>query len=86
MFRELSDKVRYIGVDDLDCGLFESQYNVPDGISYNSYLISDVRTAVLDTVDVRKGKEWLNNLEEALEGKVPDYLVIHHMEPDHSAM
>ena len=86
MFRQLSGKVRYIGVDDLDCDLFESQYIVPEGISYNSYLVSDVRTAVLDTVDARKGEEWLKNLEEALEGRTPDYLVVHHMEPDHSAM
>ena len=86
MFRQLSDKVRYIGVDDLDCDLFESQYVVPEGISYNSYLVSDVRTAILDTVDGRKGEEWLDNLEEALEGRTPDYLVVHHMEPDHSAM
>jgi len=86
MFRQLSEKVRYIGTDDLDCDLFESQYIVPDGISYNSYLISDVRTAVLDTADTRKGEEWLSNLTEALEGRTPDYLVVHHMEPDHSAM
>ena len=86
MFRQLSEKVRYIGTDDLDCDLFESQYIVPDGISYNSYLISDVRTAVLDTADARKGEEWLSNLTEALEGRTPDYLVVHHMEPDHSAM
>ncbi|MBO7589492.1 MAG: FprA family A-type flavoprotein [Bacteroidaceae bacterium] len=86
MFRQLSDRVRFIGVDDLECDLFESQYIVPDGISYNSYLVSDDRTAILDTVDARKGEEWLRNLEEALEGRTPDYLVVHHMEPDHSAM
>lgn len=86
MFRQLSDSVRFIGVDDLECDLFESQYIVPEGISYNSYLVSDARTAILDTVDARKGGEWLRNLEEALEGRTPDYLVVHHMEPDHSAM
>ncbi|MBP5645925.1 MAG: FprA family A-type flavoprotein [Bacteroidaceae bacterium] len=86
MFRQLSDRVRFIGVDDLECDLFESQYIVPEGISYNSYLVSDARTAILDTVDARKGEEWLRNLEEALEGRTPDYLVVHHMEPDHSAM
>ena len=86
MFRQLSDRVRFIGVDDLECDLFESQYIVPEGISYNSYLVSDDRTAILDTVDARKGEEWLRNLEEALEGRTPDYLVVHHMEPDHSAM
>ncbi|MBR4842161.1 MAG: FprA family A-type flavoprotein [Bacteroidaceae bacterium] len=86
MFRQLSDKVRYIGVDDLDCDLFESQYIVPEGISYNSYLVCDSMTAVLDTVDARKGEVWLKNLDEALEGRTLDYLVVHHMEPDHSAM
>ena len=86
MFRQLSDRVRFIGVDDLECDLFESQYIVPEGISYNSYLVSDARTAILDTVDARKGEEWLRNLEAALEGRTPDYLVVHHMEPDHSAM
>lgn len=76
--------VRYIGVDDHDIDLFESQYIVPNGISYNSYLILDEKVAVMDTVDQRKCAEFLSNLEEALEGRTPDYLVVHHMEPDHA--
>ena len=84
--KEISKGIRYIGVDDLDLDLFESQYVVPEGMSYNSYLILDDKVAILDTADARKGEAWLNNLEEALEGREPDYLVIHHMEPDHSGM
>ncbi|MGN0993970.1 MAG: FprA family A-type flavoprotein [Butyricicoccus sp.] len=76
--------VRYIGVDDHDIDLFESQYIVPNGISYNSYVILDEKVAVMDTVDQRKCAEFLSNLEEALEGRTPDYLVVHHMEPDHA--
>ena len=76
--------VRYIGVDDHDIDLFESQYIVPNGISYNSYLILDEKVAVMDTVDQRKCAEFLSNLEAALEGRTPDYLVVHHMEPDHA--
>ena len=80
----ISSDIRYVGVDDLDIDLFESQYIVPEGISYNSYLISDEKVAVMDTVDARKGEEWLTRLEEALDGRKPDYLVVQHMEPDHS--
>lgn len=80
----ITDSVVYIGVDDHDIDLFESQYQVPNGVSYNSYLIKDEKYAVMDTVDGRKTNEWLANLETALEGKSPDYLVIQHMEPDHS--
>jgi Uncharacterized flavoproteins len=80
----ISSDIRYIGVDDLDLDLFESQYIVPEGMSYNSYLILDEKVAVMDTVDARKGEEWLSRLEEALGGRKPDYLVVHHMEPDHS--
>lgn len=76
--------VRYIGVDDHDIDLFESQYIVPNGISYNSYVILDEKVAVMDTVDQRKCAEFLSNLEEALDGRTPDYLVVHHMEPDHA--
>ena len=76
--------VRYIGVDDHDIDLFESQYIVPNGISYNSYVILDEKVAVMDTVDQRKCAEFLSNLEKALEGRTPDYLVVHHMEPDHA--
>ena len=83
--KEIAKGIRYIGVDDLDLDLFESQYDVPEGMAYNSYLILDEKVAILDTADARKGEEWLKNLEEALEGRQPDYLVIHHMEPDHSA-
>ncbi|MBP5389003.1 MAG: FprA family A-type flavoprotein, partial [Bacteroidales bacterium] len=86
MIKQLSNSVKYIGVDDLDLDLFESQYIVPEGIAYNSYLILDSKTAILDTVDVRKAYEWKSQLADALEGRQPDYLVIHHLEPDHSAL
>ena len=86
MIKNLSDKVRYIGVDDLDLDLFESQYIVPEGMAYNSYVILDDKVAILDTADTRKADEWKANLKEALAGRQPDYLVVHHMEPDHSAL
>lgn len=86
MIKNLSDKVKYIGVDDLDLDLFESQYIVPEGMAYNSYLILDEKVAILDTVDVRKASEWKVNLKQVLDGRQPDYLVVHHMEPDHSAL
>lgn len=82
----ISDTVKYIGVDDLDIDLFESQYVVPEGMSYNSYLIDDEKIAIMDTADRRKGEAWKANLKEALNGRQPDYLVVHHMEPDHSAL
>ena len=82
----MSDTIKYIGVDDLDIDLFESQYVVPEGMSYNSYLIDDEKIAVLDTADRRKGEEWKANLKAALGNRQPDYLVAHHMEPDHSAL
>lgn len=82
--KEIAPGIRYVGVDHTDLDLFESQYIVPEGVSYNAYLILDSKVAVMDTVDCRKTAEWLRNLEEALEGRRPDYLVIHHMEPDHS--
>ena len=81
---EISDDIKYIGVDDKDIDLFEGQYVVPNGISYNSYLIKDEKIVVMDTVDKRKSKEWLENLDKELNGKEPDYLVVSHMEPDHS--
>ena len=84
MVKRITSDIKYIGVDDLELDLFESQYIVPEGMSYNSYLILDQKVAVMDTVDARKGEEWLGNLEEALSGRKPDYLVVHHMEPDHS--
>ena len=82
----ISDSIKYIGVDDLDIDLFESQYAVPEGMSYNSYLIDDEQIAVLDTADCRKGEAWKTNLTKALNGRQPDYLVAHHMEPDHAAL
>ena len=82
----MSDTIKYIGVDDLDIDLFESQYVVPEGMSYNSYLIDDEKIAIMDTADRRKGDEWKANLKAALNGRQPDYLVAHHMEPDHSAL
>ena len=82
----ISDTIKYIGVDDLDIDLFESQYVVPEGMSYNSYLIDDEKIAVLDTADRRKAEEWKANLKAALGNRQPDYLVAHHMEPDHSAL
>ena len=84
MIKTVTPEIQYIGVDDLDLDLFESQYIVPEGMSYNSYLILDRKVAVMDTVDARKGEEWLAQLEMALQGRKPDYLVVHHMEPDHS--
>lgn len=77
--------ILYIGVNDHLTDLFEGQYPVPNGMSYNSYLILDEKTAVTDTVDARFGGQWLDNLETALAGRLPDYLIVHHMEPDHSA-
>lgn len=82
---EIAKNIKYIGVDDTTIDLFEGQYDVPEGISYNSYLIDDEKIAVLDTVDTRKTDEWLANLERELGGRTPDYLIIHHMEPDHAA-
>lgn len=84
MTTTLSDSIRYIGVDDLDIDLFESQYIVPNGVSYNSYLILDEKIAVMDTVDCRKTEEWLARLAEELNGRTPDYLIVQHMEPDHA--
>ncbi len=86
MVKSLNESVKYIGVDDLDLDLFESQYVVPEGMAYNSYLILDEKVAILDTVDARKGEAWKVRLAEALDGRKPDYLVVHHLEPDHSAL
>ena len=80
----VTEKIRYIGVDDTTIDLFESQYIVPNGISYNSYLVMDEKIAIMDTADKRKSEEWFANLEEGLEGRTPDYLVVQHMEPDHA--
>ena len=84
MNKNITDSVIYIGVDDNDIDLFEGQYIVPNGMCYNSYLIKDEKIAVMDTVDARGTKEWLEKLENELDGKAPDYLVVLHMEPDHS--
>lgn len=82
---KISNNVKYIGVFDTETDLFEGQYKIPDGISYNSYVIIDEKIAVLDTVDKNFGDKWLKNLSAVLGDKKPDYLVVHHMEPDHSA-
>lgn len=81
----ISDAIKYIGADDKTLDLFESQYIIPNGVSYNSYVILDEKIAVMDTIDARKTEEWKANLEEALAGRTPDYLVISHLEPDHAA-
>jgi len=81
----ITGAIRYVGVNDHDIDLFEGLYPVPDGVSYNSYVILDEKTAVLDPVDQHFGDQWLRNVREALNGRQPDYLVVHHMEPDHSA-
>ena len=81
----VTNDIRYIGVQDHDIDLFEGQYVVPNGMAYNSYLILDEKTAVMDTVDCRFVGQWLDKINETLNGKAPDYLVVHHMEPDHSS-
>ena len=81
---EISEKIKYIGVDDTTLDLFESQYVIPDGVSYNSYVIMDEKVAVIDTVDERMEKEWLENLHRELNGREVDYLIIQHLEPDHT--
>ena len=80
----ISDAIRYIGVDDKDIDLFESQYVVPEGVSYNSYVILDEKIAVMDTVDARGMEGWEDKLLQTLNGKKPDYLIISHLEPDHA--
>ena len=82
---KITDDILYVGVDDKKIDLFEGQYKVPKGMSYNSYVITDEKIAVMDTVDRNFGHEWLDDLEKALGGRAPDYLVVQHMEPDHSA-
>ncbi len=81
----ISQDIRYVGVNDHEVDLFEGQYTVPNGMAYNSYVILDEKIAVMDTVDKNFGEEWLKNLSETLGGRTPDYLVVQHMEPDHSA-
>ena len=82
----ITPNIRYIGVDDTTLDLFEGQYIIPNGISYNSYLILDEKVTIMDTVDARMAKEWWENLEAALDGRTPDYLVVQHMEPDHASL
>ena len=82
---KITNDIVYIGVNDHEIDLFEGQYVVPNGMSYNSYAILDDKIAVMDTVDAKFGKEWLENLSKALDGRKPDYLIVQHMEPDHSA-
>ena len=84
MIKNITETIKYIGVDDTDIDLFESQYVVPNGVSYNSYVIFDEKIAIMDTVDPRKGAEWIENLQTALDGRKPDYLVVQHLEPDHA--
>ena len=83
---EITPTIKYVGVDDLDIDLFESQYVVPEGMAYNSYIILDEKVAIMDTVDARKGAEWWNNVEATLAGRIPDYIVVQHLEPDHAAL
>ncbi len=85
MIKKVTDSVVYVGANDHDIDLFEGHYIVPNGMAYNSYVILDERIAVMDTIDQRKTDEWLSNLKGALNGKKPDYLIVQHMEPDHSA-
>ena len=81
---KITNDIKYVGVNDHNIDLFEGQYIVPNGMSYNSYVIIDEKITVMDSVDINFKDEWLNNIEEVLEGKTPDYLVVQHMEPDHS--
>ena len=80
---QITERIRYIGVEDADLDLFESHYQVQEGVTYNSYLLLDEYPTIIDTVDPRKGDEWLDRLQEALQGSQPHYLVISNMEPDH---
>lgn len=86
MEMNISPDIRYIGVDDLDIDLFENQYIVPEGMSYNSWVIADSQVAILDTADARLAEEWKRHLTQALADRQPDYLVVHHMEPDHASL
>ena len=83
--KKVTDSIIYVGVNDHKIDLFEGQYDVPNGMAYNSYVILDNKIAVMDTVDINFTHEWLDNLAEVLNGKSPDYLIVQHMEPDHSA-
>lgn len=82
---QITNDIKYIGVNDHDIDLFEGQYVVENGMAYNSYVIMDEKIAVMDTVDTNFEEEWLGNLKTVLDGRTPDYLIVQHMEPDHSA-
>ena len=82
---KITDTIRYAGVNDHQIDLFEGQYKVPNGMSYNSYVILDDKIAVMDTVDANFTHEWLDNIQQILDGRTPDYLIVQHMEPDHAA-
>ena len=82
---KITDTIRYAGVNDHQVDLFEGQYKVPNGMSYNSYVILDDKIAVMDTVDANFTHEWLDNIQQILDGRRPDYLIVQHMEPDHAA-
>ena len=86
MIKPIIPGIRYIGVDDLELDLFEGQYAVPEGMAYNSYIIEDEKIAILDTSDAAVGEAWKANLQEALDGRTPDYLVAHHVEPDNAGL
>ena len=81
---KITKDIRYVGVNDHEIDLFEGQYVVPNGMAYNSYVIMDEKIAIMETIDKRKTDEWLENLEKALNGREPDYLIISHLEPDHA--
>lgn len=85
MIKKITDTIIYVGANDHDVDLFEGQYVVPNGMAYNSYVILDDQIAVMDTIDQKKTGEWLKNIEGALAGRKPSYLVVQHMEPDHAA-
>ena len=85
MFKKVTDTIYYVGANDHEVDLFEGQYVVPNGMAYNSYVIIDEKIAVMDTIDASKTDEWLKNIEKVLGSRLPDYLVVQHMEPDHAA-
>ena len=85
MVEKVTESIFYVGANDHDLDLFEGQYIIPNGMAYNSYVILDDKVAVMDTVDANFKHEWLDNLEQALGGRKPDYLIVQHMEPDHAA-
>ena len=85
MLKKVTDTIYYVGANDHDVDLFEGQYVVPNGMAYNSYVILDEKVAVMDTIDASKTEEWLKNVEKVLDSRLPDYLVVQHMEPDQAA-